>query len=156
MDIRDVKAELTNLLAHSDEYLRENVKSLVMKLEEVIKEENNNINSGRASAVIDSYKNQHEIISRQFSQIPADKKHTLERLYKAQEVLVTIDTVMYYIKWALSRCTGINADSKIVGILKADEEYFKEASFRWCQIISSMNSELKLRSTVLQSKIKDE
>lgn len=152
MDIRDIQTHLTNLLSHSDEYLREEVKTLVLKLDEIIKEENNNINSGRASALIDSYKAKHETLARQFNQIPTDKKHALDRLYKAQEVIVAIDTVMYYIKWALSRCTRQTADSKVVLMLRSDEEYFKEASFRWCQILSSMNSELKLRTSILQSK----
>lgn len=153
MNIRDVKSELTNFLSHSDEYLRENVTKLILRLNEVIEEENNNINSGRASSVIDSYKNQHEILAREFMKIPTDKKHLFPRLYKAQEVLVTIDTVMYYIKWAISRCSKAN-DSKILTLLKTDEEYFREASFRWCQIISSINSEIKLNNTILQSKIK--
>lgn len=155
MDIRDIKVELTNLLGHSDEYLRENVTKMVLNIESYIEEENNNINSGRASVVIDSYKNQHEVLVREFRQIPIDKKQILNRLYKAQEILVTIDTVMYYIKWAIARCSGIN-NSKLLTILRTDEDYFKEASFRWCQIIQSINSELKLNTVVLQNKITGE
>lgn len=152
MNIRDIRADLVNYLSYSDEFLREQVTQLVGRIDEVIKEENQNISYGRASEVLESYKNQHEMLSREFFHIPTDKKHTLERLYKAQEVLVTIDTVMYYIEWALSRCTGANIDSKIPIALRADETYFKEASFRWCQILSSMNAELKLKTTLIQSK----
>ena len=149
MDIRDIVTELSNYLSHSDEFLRTKVLDLVNALEEQLREEVNNINSGRASVVIDQYKSQHEILSREFNRIPTDNKHFLERLYKAQEVLVVIDTVMYYIKWALGKCTGVNADHKIVMALRTDEEYFKEASFRWCQILSSMNSEMKLRTATI-------
>lgn len=152
MDIKDIKNELTNLLAHSDEYFRENTTKLVLKIEEYLKEENNNINSGRATATIDYYKNLHEILVRQFNKIEPISKNMMERMYKAQEILVNLDTVNYYLKWAISKCTGINADHKIALILRTDEEFFREASYRWCQILSSINSEVKMRTTITQVK----
>jgi len=150
VDIREIRTDLANFLTHSDEYLRQHVVELIAKLDDIIREENNNINSGRASSLIDSYKSQHELLARQFSAIPVDSKHRFDRLYKAQEVLVTIDTVMYYIKWTLARCTSKTTDHKLVAMLRSDEEYFKEASYRWCQILSSMNAELKIRNTYLE------
>ena len=155
MDIRVIKARLENALTGetSEEYFRDQIKTIVDDINNEIEVSDRTIDSGMVSTVVDELRQYYFSLLDEYGAIPKTTATMIKRANLLDDLTITLSKIINYMSFAITRNASSSDPSiqRVCAIIKPEMESYRKEMYN----LGTLLQNLMLDKKIYLEKIKD-
>jgi len=155
MDIRVVKARLENALTNetSEEYFREQVRSIIEDMGNEIEVSDRTIDSGMVSTVVDELRQYYFSLLDEYGATPKTTATMIKRANLLDDLTITLSKIINYMSYAITRNASSSDPSiqRVCAVLKPEMESYRKEMYN----LGTLLQNIMLDKKIYLEKLKD-
>lgn len=148
MDIRVLKARLENCLTAetSDEFFRQQIKDIVVDMNNEIEVSDRTIDSGMVGTVVDELRQYYFTLLDDYGALPKTFGRVVERANLLDDMTITLSKIISYMSYAISR-NASSADpsiQRVCAVLKPEMESYRKELYNLGTLMQNVIMDKKI------------
>lgn len=156
MDIRVIKARLENALTNetSEEFFRDQIKSIVEDMNNEIEVSDRTIDSGMVSSVVDELRHYYFSLLDEYGALPKTTATMVKRANVLDELTITLSKIINYMSFAITRNASSSDPSiqRVCAVLKPEMESYRKELYNLSTLMQNLMLDKKLYLEKLKEK----